>query len=75
MYGSYRIIRIKEAVLNVLDCGDYEKGIARIKCTNPECKHEYFRRRVIEYFVEKEPINKDFARKVLFMDAIRFFRR
>ena len=42
-YGSFRIIRIKEAVLNVLDCGDYTKGIARIQCTNPECKHEYFR--------------------------------
>ncbi len=33
-YGKYRIIRIKEAVENFLECGDYSKGIARIKCTN-----------------------------------------
>jgi len=42
-YGKYRIIRIKEAVGKFIECGDYSKGIARIKCTNPECGHEYFR--------------------------------
>jgi len=42
-YGKYRIIRIKEAVENFLECGDYSKGIARIKCANPHCGHEYFR--------------------------------
>ena len=42
-YGSFRIIRIKEAVSGFLDCGDYRKGIARIKCTSPDCNHEYFR--------------------------------
>jgi hypothetical protein len=42
-YGKYRIIRIKEAVEKFLECGDYTKGIARIKCTNPDCDHEYFR--------------------------------
>jgi len=42
-YGKYRIIRIKEAVEKFLECGDYKKGIARIKCTNPDCDHEYFR--------------------------------
>jgi hypothetical protein len=26
-----------------LDCGDYTKGIARIQCTNPECKADHFR--------------------------------
>ena len=26
-----------------LDCGDYAKGITRIKCTNPDCKSEFFR--------------------------------
>ena len=26
-----------------LDCGDYTKGIARIQCSNPECKADYFR--------------------------------
>ena len=42
-YGKYRIIRIKEAVEKFLECGDYSKGVARIKCTNPDCKYEYFR--------------------------------
>ncbi|KKL21693.1 hypothetical protein LCGC14_2442870, partial [marine sediment metagenome] len=42
-YGKYRIIRIKEAVENFIECGDYSKGIARIKCTNHNCDHEYFR--------------------------------
>ncbi len=42
-YGKYRIIRIKEAVEKFLECGDYSKGIARIKCTNPDCNHQYFR--------------------------------
>ena len=42
-YGNYRIIRIKETVEKFLECGDYTKGIARIKCTNPDCDHEYFR--------------------------------
>lgn len=34
---------LKEAVLEFLDCGDYSKGIARIRCTNPECGYDYFR--------------------------------
>ena len=42
-YGEYRIVRIHEAVNNFIECGNYSKGVARIKCTNPECKHEYFR--------------------------------
>ena len=42
-YGKYRIIRIKEAVEKFLECGDYSKGVARIKCTNPQCGYEYFR--------------------------------
>ena len=42
-YGKYRIIHIKEAVKKFLECGDYSKGIARIKCTNHNCDHEYFR--------------------------------
>ncbi len=42
-YGKYRIIRIKEAVEKFLECGGYSKGIARIKCTNPECGYEFFR--------------------------------
>jgi len=42
-YGKYRIIHIKETVERFIECGDYSKGIARIKCTNTHCKHEYFR--------------------------------
>jgi hypothetical protein len=42
-YGKYRIIRIKEAVGKFLECSDYTKGVARIKCTNKDCKYEYFR--------------------------------
>jgi hypothetical protein len=42
-YGKYRIIRIKQAVEKFIECGDYSKGIARIKCTNPKCGYEYFR--------------------------------
>ncbi|MBA7716504.1 hypothetical protein ES703_125577 [subsurface metagenome] len=30
-------------VENFISCGDYTQGIARIQCTNPECKEEFFR--------------------------------
>lgn len=39
-YDKYRIIHIKEAVKRFIECGDYSKGIARIKCTNTHCGHE-----------------------------------
>ena len=39
----FRIIHIKETVERFIECGDYSKGIARIKCTNTNCGHEYFR--------------------------------
>ena len=42
-YGKYRSIHIKETVERFVECGDYSKGIARIKCTNTHCGHEYFR--------------------------------
>jgi len=42
-YGKYRIIRIKQVVERFIECGDYSKGVTYIKCTNPYCKHEYFR--------------------------------
>ena len=42
-YGKYRITHIKESVEKFIECGDYSKGIARIKCTNHDCKYEYFR--------------------------------
>jgi len=43
IYGRFRIERITEVVDNFIGCGDYSQGIARIQCTNPECKAEFFR--------------------------------
>jgi hypothetical protein len=43
IYGRFRIERITEVVEKFIVCGDYSRGIARIQCTNPECKYEYFR--------------------------------
>ncbi len=42
-YGSFRLERISKFAENYKSCGDYHKGVARIQCTNPECKHEIFR--------------------------------
>jgi hypothetical protein len=42
-YGIFRLERISRAVSKFRECGDWLQGIARIKCTNDECKHEYFR--------------------------------
>jgi hypothetical protein len=54
--GRFRLERISKAVERFLACGDYPlsgsgvfsrrescRGIARIKCTNPDCGQEYFR--------------------------------
>jgi len=54
--GRFRLERISRAVERFLACGDYPlsgsgvpsrrescRGIARIKCTNPDCGLEYFR--------------------------------
>ena len=43
IYGRFRIERITEVVEKFILCGDYSRGIARIQCTNPECRFEYFR--------------------------------
>ncbi len=42
-YGKFRLERIMEVGEHFLTCGDYLQGIARIRCTNPECGHDYFR--------------------------------
>jgi hypothetical protein len=42
-YGLFRLDRIHQAANRFANCGDYLKGIARIKCTNSDCNHEYFR--------------------------------
>jgi len=42
-YGKYRLERIKTIGEHFLACGDYLNGVARIRCTNPDCCHDYFR--------------------------------
>ena len=42
-YGDYRFERIERVIGQFRECGDYTKGMARIRCTNPECGHDYFR--------------------------------
>ena len=43
-YGLFRLERIHSVGEKFCACGDYLQGIARIRCTNPECGHDYFRR-------------------------------
>ena len=40
--GKYSLERISSVVEEYLKCGDYKNGIARVKCTNPECNHDFF---------------------------------
>ena len=42
-YGRFRLDRISRVAERFETCGDYTKGIARIQCSNPECRLEYFR--------------------------------
>jgi hypothetical protein len=39
-YGFFRPV-VDEVVEEYLRCGDLHEGFARVRCTNPECKHEY----------------------------------
>jgi hypothetical protein len=41
--GKFRLERITKAVERFLGCGHYRRGIARIQCTNPDCRLEDFR--------------------------------
>ena len=41
IYGNYRINRITEVVEEFLKCGDFREGVARIKCRNSACGHDY----------------------------------
>ena len=34
---------LERAVTRFLTCGDYRQGVDRLRCVNPECRHEYFR--------------------------------
>ena len=42
-YGKFHLYHIIADGGHFLSCGDYLNGIARIRCTNPECGHDYFR--------------------------------
>ncbi len=42
-YGMYRLELIQQVGERFSTCGDYLQGVARIRCTNPECGHDYFR--------------------------------
>jgi hypothetical protein len=42
-YGMFRLERIRDICERFLTCGDYRLGVARIRCTNPACGHDYFR--------------------------------
>ena len=42
-YGKFRLERIEQVARHFIICGDYSHGIARIRCTDPECGHDYFR--------------------------------
>jgi hypothetical protein len=39
-FGFFRRV-IEEVVQEYLECGDLSMGFARIRCTNPDCRHEY----------------------------------
>lgn len=42
-YGMFRLDRIRDICERFLTCGDYRLGVARIRCSNPACGHDYFR--------------------------------
>jgi hypothetical protein len=42
-YGMFRLDHIRDICERFLTCGDYRLGVARIRCTNPACGHDYFR--------------------------------
>ncbi len=39
-YGFFRPV-VDEVVEEYLRCGDLHEGFARVRCTNPDCRHEY----------------------------------
>jgi len=41
--GNHRLERISRVATLFLSRGDYRQGVARFRCTNPDCRHEYFR--------------------------------
>ena len=55
-HGKYRIIHIKETVERFIECGDFSKGIARIKCTNMTCPQNWSKYYV---WIRKVNLQKD----------------
>jgi hypothetical protein len=41
--GYFRIERISRAAIRFLTCGDYRRGVPRIRCSSPECRYEFCR--------------------------------
>jgi hypothetical protein len=46
-YGFFRLVAVtnpfrNDVVHDYLKCGDLKKGFARVRCTNPDCRNEYF---------------------------------
>lgn len=42
-YGMFRLDRVRDIGKRFLSCGGYRLGVARIRCTNPACGHDFFR--------------------------------
>ena len=42
-YGLFRLERIQRLGERFTICGDYLQGVARVRCTNPECGQDCFR--------------------------------
>jgi hypothetical protein len=70
--GHSRLPRITRAVERFLECGDYTKGVARIRCTDPDCRAEYFRACMLGFFLKHQLINDRLARNMLQCDHCGF---
>jgi len=42
-YGKFNLDRIMDVGEHFLACNNFLNGVARIRCTNQECCHDYFR--------------------------------
>ena len=74
-FGRFRLERITEVVENFISCGDYAEGVARIQCTNPECREEFFRRGRRALSVAKASISAPGRAAFLFPETNPAFRR
>jgi hypothetical protein len=42
-FGLFRLPRITHVAEKFSRCGDFSQGVARIQCSNPDCRFELFR--------------------------------